>query len=532
MDNYTEHEKIILSYFFTNIDSNIYCATDNMPSSLWALLLGGYSRSNKSLRNRLLQVFSDVANENKVEYSEYIEKIAKAITKGDVDLSNEIAKADKFMHKWSIEYGHNSLKDSSNNLIAIEQVSIRASKILEDTKLSAFQEKSTRYMDFSGDSLYLTGISDIDSLGRECMQVYSEAKDELIEYYKKTIDKSEFKTENAWIRTCNAKAFDDARYLLPTSVTTSLGATMNTRETERWISKLLSLDNYEVRELALKIKAECEKVTPALIKHVKANKFLNRWSGTALSHKLRLPKFDGEEYISSTLEEVPLQEHGPGVILNIMSDVEIEVAYSLINAVGYYDLSLINKELTLSEIFELGLGERGDHDEFPPECAVGNFSFDIICDIGAFRDIQRHRVGTQVVEKWSSLRGYSLPDVLSDESLSELKQKYVNMFEKVSNKNREIGIYDPFSEYCLLLGHNVRMTYTCDFKQIAYLIELRSGESGHYSYRRIAQEMYKLIESKLPNLSKHIRVNLKDYTDRRKQEENIQAKIAKNLNQD
>ena len=83
-----------------------------------------------------------------------------------------------------------------------------------------------------------------------------------------------------------------------------------------------------------------------------------------------------------------------------------------------------------------------------------------------------------------------------------------------------------------MLGHNIRLTYQCDFKQLAYLIELRSGESGHYSYRRIVQQMFKAVEPKLPNLSKYIRVNMNGYTDRRKQEESIQEKIQANNEED
>src|ERR1035437_596025 len=135
-------------------------------------------------------------------------------------------------------------------MIAIEQVSIKASKVLEDSKQGAFQEKSTRYMDFSGDS-----ISEYanDPGGRtlleEAMKVYDEVKIGLVEYYKTKINRDDFKTENAWIRTCNAKTFDDARYLLPTSIKTSLGVTMTTRETERWVSKLLSHSMKEIRDL-------------------------------------------------------------------------------------------------------------------------------------------------------------------------------------------------------------------------------------------------------------------------------------------
>lgn len=516
------NEETVLSYFFTNIDSDVYCATDNMPISLWALLLGGYSRSDKSLKNRLLQVFNDVASQFNITFVDYIEKLANDIKLGSVDLSDELEKAEKFMAKWAVEYGHNSLKDSSYNMIAIENVSIRASKILEDSKLSAFQEKSTRYMDFSGDS-FLETSEEVDSIHSEAMKVYSEAKDELVEYYKSVISREEFKTENAWIRTCNAKAFDDARYLLPTSIRTSLGATMPTRETERWISRLLSNDLPEIQELGEKIRIECSKVTPSLIKHVSANPFLNRKNSLLACYLKR-----------RGLKKLAMQDSPVGVYLNSVSDVEIEVAYNLINSTGLVNEDLlVEGEDTLDKIFDLAFTERGKFDEFPEECSVGQFCFEIICDIGAYRDIQRHRKGTQIVETWNSFRGYSLPDVLDDASLSTLKAKYISIFDKVSDLNKKlIAENNNLSEYCLLLGHNVRLTYICDFKQLAYFIELRSGEAGHYSYRRVAQAMYKLVEKEIPNLAKHIRVNMNGYSDRRKQEEAIQEKIAKNLEEE
>lgn len=168
-------------------------------------------------------------------------------------------------------------------------------------------------------------------------------------------------------------------------------------------------------------------------------------------------------------------------------------------------------------MFDLAFSERGKFDEFPEECSVGQFNLEIICIIGAYRIIQRHRRGTQVVETWNSYRGYSLPDCLDDEELVELKKTYVDIFNEVSALNKKmISDKNVNSEYCLLLGHNVRLTYQCDFKQFAYLVELRSGESGHYSYRRLAQQMYKIAEKEIPTLAKHIRVNIEGYTDRRK----------------
>ena len=57
--NYTQNERTILEYFFTNVDKNVYCAKNILSSQFWAYLVGQYSRTHVSLRDRFLQLFAD-----------------------------------------------------------------------------------------------------------------------------------------------------------------------------------------------------------------------------------------------------------------------------------------------------------------------------------------------------------------------------------------------------------------------------------------------------------------------------------------
>jgi thymidylate synthase ThyX len=49
-----------------------------------------------------------------------------------------------------------------------------------------------------------------------------------------------------------------------------------------------------------------------------------------------------------------------------------------------------------------------------------------------------------------------------------------------------------------------------DFAEAHYIIELRSGAAGHFSYRRVAWEMFLALQRQHPELAKHIRVT--DFT--------------------
>lgn len=530
MSIYSESEEKVLLHFFTNIDKDVYCATDNMPTSLWAFLLGGYSRSDLSMRDRFLKIFSEIAAENQTKYDqsyeEIISGIASSISVGSDYLPVMLEKSENFMRKWAVEYSHSSLKDSAYDRIAIENVSIRATKILEDSQQAAFQEKSTRYMDFSKDNFYIPESPFIydehHNLLTRSMELYRIVLDRAIEHFKTKISRDDFKSEAAWIRTCKAKAFDEARYLLPTSTKTSLGVTMATRETERWLSKLLAAPEQEIRDLAIQIQEECIKINPGLLKHVVPNDYLNQNNSEIANMIYNLTK-----------NITPEKKENIGIELQVLTEgIEAEVL-----ALGLFSMGTVSREkmkiidadkiidaLDESEFF----ANRGPHDEFPKWASCGEMIYTFGIDIGAYRDIQRHRVGLQTVSDWNVDFGYTIPDILNEEGMSDLRDLYIEHCENIKKVVGDLYKNDRFNAaYFLILGYNVFVTYTMNFRQAAYFIELRSGPSGHYSYRRLAQDMFKLLEKEMPRLSKFIRVDMSGSTDRRAAEELIQQKIEK-----
>ncbi|HEY2039023.1 MAG TPA: FAD-dependent thymidylate synthase, partial [Edaphobacter sp.] len=62
------------------------------------------------------------------------------------------------------------------------------------------------------------------------------------------------------------------------------------------------------------------------------------------------------------------------------------------------------------------------------------------------------------------------------------------------------------AQYSLPLGTRCRSMFKMDFAEALYISELRSGVAGHFSYRRVAWEMYKAVEARHPALAKHFRI--------------------------
>jgi thymidylate synthase ThyX len=529
--SYTTAQEVFLRHFFTSTDSDVYCATDSMPMALWAFLEGGYSRSQQSMRDRFLQIFQDI--QEKDEDAPGIEELADAVARSRLPvLDGALKRASDFMSKWAVEYGHNSLKDSSVDRFALENVSQRAAKLLEHSQLGAFQEKSTRYLDFSGDTLVYS--PDLLSSaygeetrwqGRQTMVAYHQLLDRLKIHFEMHLLRREFKTEAAWKRTAHARAFDVARYLLPCSVRTSLGATLPSRETERHVSALLASPHGEIRSIGEKMRDQAVKLNPGLLKHVKANPYLERTSGP-LADLVSGP--DWTDPVQAVEPSVSLAWISPDIETLALAAALSATERTLLPVATLRERILAGGDALASRIAEAALGPRGTHDDWPKEFAVGQIGFDLVLDFGAWRDLQRHRVGLQLRARPATRLGYSVPDELLHPELGEALDLYRRAMDRATEFHDRVANERPFdAEYLACLGHHCAWTCAMDLRQWAYLVELRSGPSGHQSYRQVAHRMARAVAPHVPHLWKHLRVDWSGETDRRQAEERTQEKLAR-----
>src|SRR3989339_1357238 len=63
-------------------------------------------------------------------------------------------KSSEFHEKWVVGYGHSSVAEHAVLSIAMENVSILATKVIEDNRLASYTEKSTRYQIFDRDKYF------------------------------------------------------------------------------------------------------------------------------------------------------------------------------------------------------------------------------------------------------------------------------------------------------------------------------------------------------------------------------------------
>lgn len=535
---YTKDEKIVLQHFFTNINKNIYAATDAMPNCLWALLEGGYSRSQLSMRMRFLSIFEEMEQEyekGKLAKEDLItiKDMAKQIKKGEkLNLSFFMRKAEKFMQKWAVQYGHDSLKDSDILRFAIENVSQTVVPYIEEARLGAYQEKSTRYVEFSRDHLIVpTDLRRFEKEIREWNNLlitnYEKSLPIVKKFFTNQLDSSTFKSEAAFKRTVDAKAFDVVRYFLPNTMLTSLGVVWPTREAERHISRLISFFQEEVNSIGQCLLEEGMKISPGLLSHVAVNEYqINRqkmMGNIRREVKLKIPAASigrGEDAVR---------------LVSVSSNLDVRIAAALLfrynqGIQSYSDCVKIclKDEKLVKKTLASFLEHRNKFDAIPMAAEIGNLLFEIRMDFGAYRDLKRHRRNFFGHALFTALDGHEYPEFVDVEpSLVEVKELIDHCAEETAKLYRKVQKYNTYlAMYIIMFANKQRILWQMDPRQFAYVIELRTTPAGHRSYRHICQEMFKVAEPYLPEFCKYIRVDLSEGEEgRKKQEEKTVEKL-------
>ena len=66
---------------------------------------------------------------------------------------------------------------------------------------------------------------------------------------------------------------------------------------------------------------------------------------------------------------------------------------------------------------------------------------------------------------------------------------------------------NPAADYLLPLSTRCRSLFSMDFAQAVYMSELRSTPAGHWSYRNVAWQMYQAVARQHPGLASHFRIS-------------------------
>ena len=461
-------------------------------------------------------------------------------------------KAEKFLNTFYFQYGHRSIADLAHIALAIERLSILAAIAVADEQRWDGQERSTRYQDFRSSGYYTPnfhGEASATNLYRETIEhlftTYEKVSQRTFEYLSSITPRPAEMKPDAYERTLRARAFDISRYLLPLSTNTSLGEIVNARTLENQVAHLLSQPHQEVRDLGARLKkaaispayhaneeslrtliadiravspevadrAESEllrevRVAPTLVKYADPNPY-------EIETRRELQQASAEVMRGAAIEPAPLVD----LLENTRPDhdgFEIELATTLLYGHCHYSYRQLQGvieaagEARRREIIDLGLRHRGRHDELlRPFSAGQQFSFDILMDIGGFRDMHRHRRCVQIMQDFTTTHGFDTPPEVEAAGVRSHYESAMKGAKAAVEKLSAAGCAEAIqsAQYAIPLAYRKRTLFKMDFAEAVYISELRTTPAGHTSYRQVAYAMYEAVALKYPSMAKYFRVH-------------------------
>ena len=494
-------------------------------------------------------------------------------------------RAEQFLNTFYFQYGHRSIADLAHVAMAIERLSLLAAIVLVDEQRWDGQERSTRYQNFLKSGWYFPDFGEDSGAAQlysdnitSLFAAYQRTTAAVLEALRRRVPCPEAMKPEAYERTLKARAFDVARYLLPLATNTSLGQITNARTLETQVSRLFSHPAAEVRDLGAKLRdaaigpawnvnghagaALVEKIAALELKSQPEHKLfiieslaastedtsdvtgLAAEAASLLTRELRsaptLVKYaqpndyeiqtrlDLAHAATEILDGLP---HAMAPVVDLVErteSLEVELASTLLYSASHHPYRQIRDLVAglpasrVSEIVEIGLRHRGKHDEALRVFHAGAaLRFDILMDIGGFRDMHRHRRCTQIIQPFTALHGYETPtsgdlgpdvNILSEAGVLAEFQSAIGQAHAASARIAASAASEAAQSalYLLPLATRIRSLFKMDFAEAQYIIELRSGPAGHFSYRRVAWEMFLALQRQHPALARQIRVT--DFT--------------------
>lgn len=493
-EEFTEDERQVLARFFTNLDGPVF-AIVNLPEVVKGALFARYSRSPKSVRRLFLDEF----------YHQPEIGIDSLATQLDaVDPVVKLQRAKDLYDRVFSEYGDDSVAQLGGAHLACEQASNILTKILEWGRLGSYLEQSTRYIFYDqklGENYRYMIPSEIAASPHKdafattmdwLFDVYSDLVGKLVPYYETLFPKQQDDSNFVWRSTIRAKACDDLRGLLPASTTSNVGIFGSGQAYEMLLVRMRAHPLAEAREFADLMLAELRKVVPSFMRRVDVPGRGVAWSDylTSIADVMN-QHAGGMTDAPEPRPEVTLVEWDP--------DAELKTAaaslYAYTNLPDDQLLAHVSDlpEADRAELIKSYIGDRSNRRHKPGRAMERtDYRFDILCDYGIFRDLQRHRMLTIEWQRLEPTHGYITPDSIADigatDVWDEAMRRTADLYSAIA---ADLG--PDVAQYAIPFAYRIRFFFQLNAREAFHLLELRTGPGGHPGYRRICQEMHRLI---------------------------------------
>jgi dTMP kinase len=484
-----------LSKAITNTKGNVYAFTSELSPTTIAAAMARLSRRGDDMRITILDEFA-----------------------------NQLGKDEKLLQRVITAYGDDSVQQLAGQHLVVENASNLLTKKLEWGRLASYLEQSTRYIYYDKKDragryrYYLPGYlkktvairykMDMDKI----FALYSELVHNLARHLELSSKTPKKDRDGAWRAAIRAQACDAARPVLPVATTSTVGIFASGQALESLILHLQSDQLPEANETGENILTESRKVLSTFLERtdkpdrggaIVAYRATKNAAIRDLTSKL-LPA-----HHSTDQDPVTLSEYWPHNELDLVADML------------YENSTLSTKEIKSEvakwpyqqkvSVMTAYMGERLNRRQRPGRALEkAHYSWDLVCDYGIFRDLQRHRMVDDL--EWQQLTpryGYEIPDLVEQAGCTDIFEECFTISLALYSFLQE-NRYALEAQYATLLGHKMRWKFTLNAREAFHFIELRTSPQGHPGYRKLTQQLYEKICEVHPLLGEAMKFVNKD----------------------
>lgn len=452
-----------------------------------------------------------------------------------------VGKLDQLIERILIQYGDDSVQELESATVLFNSVSNLAAKAIEDRRLGAYIEQSSRYVLYTerdpvtGNWFYYRDPAIMQSaLGERyvstmdrCFDLYARLAEALqteyqrqkpietaayaikpndsVKYRLDELDdekqRKEFKRTYTFdIRT---RACDTARIVMPAATLTNLAMAANGRTFEHLLKRLYSSGQSEFIDIAKRLHETLNRVIPKYVKRANPDGEAF-WMATdeAIREdiKARFPEWmqpepAGEEV---TVHALPrLFSNDANATRHLLAGV-----YFPYVCCSYDRIVKTLEAVSDADIVHLlsrAVGDRKTRRDRAPRGFEHGYDLnaEIVTDFGVFRDLHRHRMCTLLWQRPNPHLGFTVPEDIEAIGMGE-ECRIVEAEVRALYDDLAKTLGPAFAEYVVLFGHKLRAWFGMNFRESQHLLELRTVPQGHPNYRRVCQKIARAMFAQAP----------------------------------
>jgi thymidylate synthase ThyX len=335
------------------------------------------------------------------------------------------------------------------------------------------------------------------SLPIEAIEVRHPQSGEPLSYQEAAKDERLKKwAETAYRSTIRANACDVLRGYLPAATLTNAGFFGVGQAFEYLLTKLYSHELTEARNLAESIHQELNQLIPSFVKRAKRSDYLadSYRAGRALSAEL--------------LRGAPVAPAAPVTLVDYDREAEEKVVAAILFRDGRHSLRQLRElaarmdQSQRRKVLDAYL-KRRRHRRDKPGRALEQlyYTFDILGNLGLYRDLHRHRILTQERQDFTTIHGYDTPPEVEE---AGFKSDFDRCMGQAGQLYERLQRDFPLeAQYVVPFAYRIRWYMKLNLREAIFIGELRTMPQGHPDYRLIVQEMWKRIREVHPSLAEY-----------------------------